>query len=237
MTPEFKNQLNRLAQANKYTISDVYDAIQRLKIEWTEADRDIVWMYYYPTAINKAYHFLAKDEEHATQAAFEFLARWIDENRSCLQFSGEVVQLSKFFDVSAENSFKNYLRLTISPQPDIVYGHEQEDYEEDDYGDGDDLTHIRTPNTTFEWHEDYPYEGTNTDDPETIQIKKEEFADAWKRADAIRAELYDADRDVLDLLLQDYNSEEIEAALKRSMSAVRQSVYRIRQVVDTLNRG
>jgi hypothetical protein len=226
MSPQFKNQLTRLIRQNPYSLDSVLEAITDLRAGQLMA-KAAIWSYYYPVTLQKAYDFFKGDETVANDAAFEFMDHFAGDSPAILGFQGEDQQLSKFYDVAAQNFFTNYYNRVVQKEPDIVYGHEQAPDAEEDFGDRDELTHLTKP-VFQDSNEDYPYDGIDTDDPETQALREEADYDLKQRVLRIRDRLTEGDKAVYDLLLQDYNSQQIEEALDRSMESVRQSLYRIR---------
>lgn len=226
MSPQFRFQLTRLIKANPYNLDSVREAIELLR-KGDEFGRNVVWSYYYPVSIQKAYDFFKGDEEVAMDAAFQFMEHFV---AGITNFTGEGQQLSKFYDVAAQNYFTNYYNRVLLREPDIVYGHEQAPDLEDDFGTSEDLSHITKP-APLEQTEDYPYDGVDTSDPETQAVQEEDDYDLKQRVLRIRDKLTRGDQEVYDLLLQDYNSDEICERLGRTVEAIENSFTRIRRAL------
>lgn len=233
MTPQYHEQITRLKRGMTYTIEDIFNAVQRAK-EGDEASKELVHRYYYPIALEKAYAFFKGDEEGANDAAFLALDHMVGESAAIFKFGGDVGQLSAFVNAVFTNFFTKYYHRKWLKEPEIIYGNEQEQDAEDYYGDGDEVENIEQVDHN-QHIDDYPYDGTDQSDPETLAIKKEEDQGQANRLEEIRALLYPGDIPVYELLLENFNSDEIANILERTVVAIENSLRRIRTALDTVN--
>jgi len=231
VSPDYVQQLTRLKKAVSMTITQVFEAVQAAK-GGDDAARKRIFSYYYPVALEKAYEFFHEDEEVGNCSAFEFIAKFAGDKPSVTLFNGTAEQLSKFVNTSMENSFIDYYRWNVEKEPDITYGHEMPVDMDDDYSDSDELTHLRRPDHSYQSVEVYPYNGIDDQDPETLLIQQEEQADKDARVAKIREQLYPGDQAVFDLVLEDYNSDEIASILERTTKAVERAMSRIREATQ-----
>lgn len=233
MSPQFQNQLTRLIKGNPYNVDDVRAAIEAVR-GGNELAKQTIWSYYYPQALQQSYDRFGRDEEEANQAAFELMEHLLGEKPAILGFDPDKGKISTWYDRIAENFFTNYYNRVLLRKPDILYGHEQEQEMEEDYGDGEDLSHVTTASASS-FVADYPYDGIELEDPESLALKKEQDDDTTSRIVEIRALLYPGDQAVYDLLLENYNSDEIASILERTTVAVENALRRIREAVSTVN--
>lgn len=206
MSPDYKDQLNRL-QKEAPTIEVVYEALKQPQI-----DEKVVWAYYYPLSLGKAYWFFGgeQNEEIANQAAFDLVEHLV--GNALPKYNLAVAKLTPFFDRVAQNFFIDY-RRGVERTPPIFYGHLE-----------------GVENDTNPFNEEYPYDGI---EPDFVPLLVEE-EEGQARANRIRDDLFPAERRVLDLLIEEYTYPEIRAELGISEGALKQSITRIR---STLNAG
>jgi DNA-directed RNA polymerase specialized sigma24 family protein len=230
MSPEQKKEMNRLKQ-NYPTMEQVYEAVYEYQKTHDLKARNVIFSYYYPLSLAKAWEFFLDDsenydhDERARNAALDNIERWLDD---VLKYDKDIAKLSPYFNVVTSRNFVDFLRGETIKEPDIYYGYEEE-WTDDISGEDHPPTH--RVSTTYNDSEDYPYNGIDEDDPETLAIKEEEREDLVHRVYQIRDKLTKGDQEIYDLLLREYNSDEIMEILGRSRSAVESSIKRIRQAI------
>lgn len=211
ITFEQQQELQRLKR-NTPDFDVVYAAVEALQAGGTETDT--LWEYYYHICLLKAWEFF-EDPEDGHNAAFDLMEHWL---KVVLTYTEERAKLSPFFDKVALNFFldrKKHLDLG----PHIVYGGTPYD----DIGtdpDEDDFVPAKKEGPV-EIGPDYPF-AVLQDGPLEKMLTEE-------RVLTIRDSLFPVDKEVFDLLVEGYPSEEIEEITGKDMTSVKQSMYRIRK--------
>ena len=204
MSPDYKDQLNRL-QKEAPTIEVVYEALKQPQI-----DEKVVWAYYYPLSLGKAYWFFGgeQNEEIANQAAFDLVEHLV--GNALPQYDESVAKLSPFYDKVAQNFFINYMEREVQKEPPIFYGHDEEV--------------IQDP---MAFYEDYPYDGI--EDNFVFRLMEEETSE--ERVRQLKEDLFPAERRVLELLVEECTYKEIRETLGITEDALKTSVKKIRSLL------
>lgn len=204
MTPEQQVELARLSK-DLPTFEEMLQS------------KDAFWRYYYALCTRTCYEFF-KDPELAREAVLPLYEHWCAAHE---RYTPDRMAMSRLFSLVSNNFCINFLRDN-SYGPEIIYQTEDE-VEEDDEEDA-----IRRVDKSA-FVEDYPSSGVNYDDPERLSILGEEQVLTDERVANIRDNLFPGDREVFDLLLESYNSDEIANILERTVASVENSYRRIRE--------
>jgi hypothetical protein len=208
---EQQDELRRLKR-NVPDFDVVYAAVKALQAGG--ANTDPLWEYYYPICLHKGWEFF-EDPEDGHNAAFDLMEHWL---KSVLTYNEEKAKISPFFDKVAKNFFINR-KEHLDLGPEILYGGTPHDDDDDQEDDGDGLTYHKVPT---EIGPDYPYPILQ-DGPLDIALLQE-------RALTIREDLFPADTEVFDLLIEGYDSDEIVEILGKTKNAIALSMTRIRSL-------
>jgi len=213
MSPDYKNQIDTL-QKKVPGIDQVYTAIQELQDDSQTAHK-VIWSYYYPLSLMRAGEFFGEDsEEEANQAAFELMEHLV--STAFMQYDEDKAKLSPFYDKVAQNFFINYMERVVLKQPAIFHGHSY---------DGGEMSLNEAEHEPF--LEDYPYDGIEPDFVDALMAGEE----AQERVNALKEDLYPAERAVLTLLVQGHTYAEIAEELAKPQTAIYNSIRKIASLI------
>jgi DNA-directed RNA polymerase specialized sigma24 family protein len=218
MNAEQHAEINRLSR-HGYSIEQVANALTSLLVG--EGDRKmqehIIFHYYWPITLRKAFDFF-KDEEEARNATTSFMEHW----KVAMWSYKPMATLSAFYNRVVTNHFMDVQRK-LDLGPEVLYGTETEDMGDDE----------NAAESVVAYTEEYPFNGVDTNDPETIAIQRETEHDLGTRVNDIREKLYPGDKPVYDLLLENYTSDDVASILERSVVSVENAIRRIRETAKS----
>jgi RNA polymerase sigma factor (sigma-70 family) len=204
-----KQEMDRLTK-DQPPFDDVLNAIGRLQNGSGDAnDTDLIWRYYYPLCLRKGWEFFPDDED-ARDASLAVFVHW---KEALLKYNEDKAKVTTYFDRVVKNFFIDFTRTVMNTRPDIMYAGAAFSDEEQDAG-------LDMDSSFSDLHE-YPYDGIS-DAPEVKLMETE-------RVEEVRAGLFPADREVFDLLVEGYTSEEVAEALGRTEKGISMSIQRIKE--------
>jgi DNA-directed RNA polymerase specialized sigma24 family protein len=211
LTFEQQQELDRLTRG----LPQFDEVLRNLKaFQKGEGDADDLWCYYYPLCLKKAWGFFV-DPEDGHDAAFALMEHWLE---AIMKFdTTQQPTLMAFFERVSRNFFINYLKHK-ELGPDVIYGGTPYDVDEMD----SEEVELRATEQVQEIGPDYPHK--------VIQDSPLDLLLVRTKAEQIREDLFPADKEVFDLLLEGCNSMEIMGMLGRSDKAVERSMARIRSL-------
>ncbi len=182
------------------------------------------WAYYYPSCMGYCEAFF-RDDVLAEEATLPLFEHW---SKATQKYDEDTATMWTYFKRVAKNFCINFKR-DHSYGPEIIYQGELKmagEFQDDD----EDL---QIDDQTLAYTEEYPNDGIDREDPESLMIKEEEAFAVGQRTESVRAMLTAGDKDVFDLLLQEYTYAEVAEALGRTEKGIENSIGRIRAVVST----
>ena len=223
MKPTQVKELN-LLKANAPTIEEVYTAID-------EKNVDVIWRYFWPVTLSKAFEFFSDDED-ARNATLDHMERWLVQ---IFQYDGDRAKISPFFDAALQSNFVDWLRVNKEDMPQIDYGWTEEEPDEEDE---EEVPLARCLiDTQHEEIYGYPYTGRDDNTPLSTLLQKEEEENRQFRVEELFNLLTHSEKDVFELLLQGKTSHEIATILGKTPHNINEFLSQIRQKVDTMNEG
>jgi RNA polymerase sigma factor (sigma-70 family) len=202
-------------------ISKEMPSFEAMYAELTTGQGPLFWAYYFPTCMRFCENFF-RDEVMAQEAALPLFEKW---SEAALKYNADIAKMKTYFHQVARNFCINWKR-DHSYGPEIIYQGDIEMAGEFQDEDGE----LQEYDQTLAYSEEYPNDGIERNDPETLMIAAEEEVAVGQRGEAVRAQLTAGDRDVFDLLVDDYTYAEIAEALGRTEAGIAMSLSRIRAV-------
>ncbi len=181
----------------------------------------LFWAYYYPVCMQYCEEFF-RDQVMAEEATLALFEHW---SKAKDKYNVDTAKMITFFKRVARNFCINFKR-DHSYGPEIIYQGDTEMAGEFQDDDGE----LQEHDETLAYSEDYPSDGIDREDPEALMIKEEEAFAVGQRTASIREQLTAGDKDVFDLLVQEYTKEEIAEALGRTEAGIKMSLGRIRLI-------
>ncbi len=209
-----RNRLQKLAP----TFTEVLEELRVGK------QGDKFWAYYYPSCMGYCEAFF-RDEVMAEEATLPLFEHW---SKATQKYDEDTATMWTYFKKVAKNFCINWKR-DHSYGPEIIYQGDTEMAGEFQDEDGE----LQEYDQALAYTEDYPNDGIDRDDPEAIMIQEEELVAVGQRTASIREQLTAGDKDVFDLLVQDYTYAEVAEALGRTIVGIENSIKRIRGIVST----